>query len=161
MKNKLFLLFVIILSIILSLLLLNLNIITFGIAIFLVLSPIFLVYPHFYFLLFILIRPIFDIWAKTKIAEVNIASIFTLLLILICGTDILIKKENRYKLKTNYYMDLIVQSISSWNWCDETGKSTATYYRYKKKFQEQQISVLKDNSVKEETKEEDEEVSYY
>lgn len=65
------------------------------------------------------------------------------------------------QLKTNYYMDLIVQSISSWKWCDETGKSTATYYRYKKKFQEQQISVLKDNSVKEETKEEDEEVSYY
>lgn len=47
------------------------------------------------------------------------------------------------QLKNNYYMDLILQGYNSWNWCEETGKSTATYYRYIQKIKENRQSVLK------------------
>ncbi|MCH7851014.1 MAG: hypothetical protein IH845_05210 [Nanoarchaeota archaeon] len=80
------------------------------------------------------------------------------------------KELAKGQIKPNIYMDLILQGINSWNWCEETGKSTATYYRYKKKAQEQKISILPEFNEKPKAKAiepkaviefEEEEIGYY
>jgi len=52
------------------------------------------------------------------------------------------KELAKPQLKTDVYMDLIIQGIHSWNWGEKTGKSQATYYRYKKKLEDHKKSLL-------------------
>ena len=71
---------------------------------FFVVILIFLLYPRLYFFFFIIFRPVFDYWSNVEIGGFNIAIIFTLLLILICSSDILIRKEKLIRIKNNKFL---------------------------------------------------------
>lgn len=94
----------VILASFLSFLLININVISLGMALFIILLPIFITYPHIYFISFILTRPLLDLWAGMGIGGINLASFFTISLILICGLDIFVKKENWDRITTNIFL---------------------------------------------------------
>jgi len=65
-----------------------------GIALAFCLIPLFLQKPYLYLFLFILLRPIVDLWSNMKIGTLNIAGIFTLTLIPILGIYLFLNKKH-------------------------------------------------------------------
>lgn len=92
-----------IVAVFLAPLLINVNLISIGAVFFLLLFPIFIIRPQIYFIAFIILRPLFDLVAEINVAGINLASLFTISLILICGLDLL-KKENWHKIKETIFL---------------------------------------------------------
>lgn len=95
-------------SLLLSLLLVNLNLATWGMTIILILIPIMFARPQLYFILFLLTRPALDIFSQwTVVCGLNIAAISGVVLIIICGVllfnknSLLLIKENRFLVTFN------------------------------------------------------------
>ncbi len=89
------LLVIFILSAFLAGLLINFNLITLGVAVILVFLPVMFMNPSFYFVVFILTRPLMDITASiTPVKGVNLAAIATIFFVIVCG-PVLLSKNNR------------------------------------------------------------------
>ena len=87
---------VILLSVLVSVVLVNFNLVTMGLAVILVLLPLVVMRPNLYFLFFIVLRPIMDIVSEFKlISDINLAAVSTLFLVGLCGIMLLNKKALR------------------------------------------------------------------
>lgn len=91
-----------IMSLIAGILIINLEVRNFGLTLLLCILPIVFIHPKMYFMGFLLIRPLLDINFIRNI-NVNLGSLFTVFLIIICGLDLL-KKENLSKIKNIYFL---------------------------------------------------------
>jgi len=79
-----------------SVFLVNFNLVTMGLAVILVLLPLVVMRPNLYFLAFIILRPVMDIFSEFKlISDINLAAISTLFLVGLCGVMLLKKKAFR------------------------------------------------------------------
>jgi len=75
-----------------AILFINLSIMNFGLSLLLILAPVLFIYPRLCFFSFIFVRPIVDIYSEIRFGgAMNLASIFTMALIFICGAELIIK----------------------------------------------------------------------
>ena len=88
----------------LSVVLVNLDLITFGLALALIFLPIIIAWPRIYFVFFMVARPMMDLATKLTFAGgINIASVASIVFIIVCGT-LVVQKKNLAVLRKNSFM---------------------------------------------------------
>ena len=95
--------------------LVNAHLVSIGIAIGLLFMPIFILNSSFFFIFFILVRPIVDLWGGISFAGFNMASLLTILLIFICAKELLFNRkqslgwpENKFLRTFNFLFVLFI-----------------------------------------------------